>query len=374
MAPERPIFFEGQVLAAADLTSTVEYGRDEVARHDRYLHDWGVTNGLELIPTKKTDPSGKDYVEVTLQPGAAMDGTGRVIVVPAAQQLSETDFFNANGASPQAGARYPILLHGIDTYAPAPLITVGACGPTSPPTRTQEAFGITFGGPGAELQLDKQSVPDVSAGPGPNAGNPWEVLVGFVQWDASIKHFTTADYSVRRYAGVKADTVAARGGTLTLQTQPTPAPGQPALQITGNPPVLVFGLYQGGSTVDPRLTVSAQGDVTATGTIKGGLSPLSEGELRVQSGTATDGVIIPLPPGITDDQVAKGGVILHMHLTPHTPQATTLGSSYTPVTCSVDTDRRLHCQVQLVGAASPQPGAADYLLVAAAMPSTGANP
>ena len=112
MAPERPAFFEGQILAAADLTSAVDYGRAEAARHDRYLHDWGIAEGLEL--TKVPDATGK-YVEVTLGPGMAIDGTGREIVVPTPVLLNTADFFNANGASPQAGANYPVLLHGLDT-------------------------------------------------------------------------------------------------------------------------------------------------------------------------------------------------------------------------------------------------------------------
>ena len=82
--------------------------------------------------------------------------------------------------------------------------------------------------------------------------------------------------------GSMADTVAARSGSLTLQSQPTATPGQPALVIGGDPPVLKFGLYQGGTDVNALLTVTAQGDVTATGTIKGALTA---GEIRVQSGT-----------------------------------------------------------------------------------------
>ena len=90
------------------------------------------------------------------------------------------------------------------------------------------------------------------------------------------------------------------------------------LVVGGDPPALTFGLYQGGSNVDPRLTVSAEGDVTATGTIKGALT---QGEIRVQSGTVTHGLVIPLPDGVTQDQVDRGAVILHLHLTPHTPQS-----------------------------------------------------
>jgi hypothetical protein len=368
MAPERPAFFEGQILAAADLTSAVDYGRAGASRHDRYLHDWGIAEGLEL--TKVPYSTGK-YVDVTLGPGVAIDGTGREIVVPTPVLLNTADFFNANGASPQAGANYPVLLHGIDADAPAPPLTSGACGPGRLPTRTQEGFGLTYGGLGAELLLDEQQVPDVSAGPGPAGGVLWEVLVGFVQWDASAAKFTDASEAGRRYAGVKADTVAARSGTLALRSQPTVTPGQPVLVVGGDPPALTFGLYQGGNTVDPRLTVSAQGDVTATGTIKGALT---QGEIRVQSGTVTHGLVIPLPAGITQDQVDRGAVILHLHLTPHTPQGIS-GTWYVPVECSVDASRQLTCQV-LIGtgsslSGSQKPGAADYLMVATV--TSGAN-
>jgi hypothetical protein len=370
MTPERPAFFEGQILAAADLTSAVDYGRGQAARHDRYLHDWGVAEGLELTTTP--DSTGK-YVDVTLGPGVAVDGTGREIVVPTSVLLNTADFFNANGASPQAGANYPVLLHATDVDPPAAPVAIGASGSGSQPTRTQEGFGLTFGALGDDLSLDEQQAPDVSAGPGPAAGQPWEVLVGFVQWDPAAGKFTYATQAGIRYAGVKADTVSARSGTLTLQSQPTAAPGQPVLVMGGDPPALTFGLYQGGTTFAPRLTVSAQGDVTATGTIKGALT---QGEIRVQSGTVTDGLIIPLPQGVTQDQVDQGQVIVHLFLTPHTPQSAGAGTWYVPVECGVDASRRVTCQVMLgTGSAlsgNLQSGAADYLMVATV--ASGANP
>jgi len=365
MTPERPVFFEGQILAAADLTSAVDYGRAQVARHERYLHSWGIGEGLTLTTTHKTDPTtGKNYVEVTLDQGVAIDGTGREIVVPGPVPLSTTDFSIAN-PSGLANTDYPILLHGVDSTAPAAPLATGACGGASQPTRTQEGFAFTYAGPGADIGLDQQNVPDESAGPSPDPAHPWEILVGYVQWDPSISKFTGASITGRRYAGVMADTVAARSGTLALQSQPTATPGQPALVVGGDPPVLVFGVYKGGTDVDARLTVTAQGDVTATGTIKGALT---QGNVRVQSGSITDGLIIPLPEGISQDQVDRGAVILHLHLTPHTPQSATLGTWYVPVSCAVDDHRRLSCQV-MIGSGSTlggnlQPGIADYLVAA----------
>jgi hypothetical protein len=365
MAPERPTFFEGQVLAAEDLTSTVEYSRAEVARHERYLHDWGIAEGLELTQNTKTDSGGK-YVEVMLGAGLAIDGTGREIVVPAPVMLNTSDFIRDNGASPQSGAYYPVLLQGADNDAPAPALTAGACGPATQPTRKQEGYVVTYGGLGADPLLNEPSVPDVNAGPVPAPGQgPWTIQLGSVQWHSKRKKFTDANDAGRRYAGVMADTVAARSGTLTLQAQPSPAPGQPVLALGGDPP-FTFGLYKGGNAIDPRLTVSAEGNVVATGTIKGALAP---GEMAVQSGTATDGVIIPLPPGVTDSQVASGAVTLYLHLTPHTPQSTAQNSWYVPVKCDVDSNRQLTCLVlhgsgTAFSTTGPQSGAADYLIVA----------
>ena len=189
MTPERPVFSEGQVLAAADLTTAVDYGRGQAARHDRYLHDWGIAEGLELTATP--DSSGK-YVDVTLGPGVAVDGTGREIVVPTSVPLDTAEFFNVNGASPQAGTNYPVLLCATDTDSPAGSATIGASGSGRQPTRTQEGFVLTFGALGDDLTLDEQQAPDVTDGPGPSSGRPWQILVGFVQWDPSAQKFTYA--------------------------------------------------------------------------------------------------------------------------------------------------------------------------------------
>ena len=43
---ERPTFYEGQILAGADLNAAVDHARGQLARHERYLHLWGVAEGL----------------------------------------------------------------------------------------------------------------------------------------------------------------------------------------------------------------------------------------------------------------------------------------------------------------------------------------
>jgi hypothetical protein len=75
----RPRFYEGQYLGADDLTTVVDYGRIEDARHMLGAHTWGIAAGLQL--TEKPAPAGGTQVDVIIQPGYAWDGFGRPIVV-----------------------------------------------------------------------------------------------------------------------------------------------------------------------------------------------------------------------------------------------------------------------------------------------------
>src|SRR4051812_1195167 len=94
---ERPIFYEGQILAPDDLGGSLEDARDQLARHERYLHLWGIATGLELVTEPKTTAEGDSYKAVTVNPGAAIDPSGREIVVPTAQPLGEGLFDLING-------------------------------------------------------------------------------------------------------------------------------------------------------------------------------------------------------------------------------------------------------------------------------------
>ena len=375
---QRPVFFEGQILAAADLTDTVESDRGRMARHERTLHEWGITQGLALTKIKKQEGT-TSYVEVTVQPGMATDGTGRQVVVGEPQALSTTLFRNVNGASLTDGAYYPVVLHGVDDDVATPAISTSACGPGAGTRRVSETYEVTFRASGSAAALDDQQIPDITGGPGP-LGDPWDILLGFVQWNDTIKQFTDAvdrepGGAARRYAGVKADVVAARGGRLELRSTPTREAGQVALVLGGTPPVLTFGVYQADGSVDDRVTITADGDVQADGVVSGRLKP---GEIRVQSGVATDGVAVPLPTGVTADDVARGAVALHIWVNPRALQPPPGGFPFGPfpLECSVDGTRVLHCLVRWMNAAGNsenRPAAADYLVIAVGAQS-GAAP
>ena len=70
---KRPNYFRGQLLLEDDFLDEQRYHIDARRRHNLMLHDWGVVRGLAV--TRAQDKS------VRIGPGAAIDETGREIVV-----------------------------------------------------------------------------------------------------------------------------------------------------------------------------------------------------------------------------------------------------------------------------------------------------
>jgi hypothetical protein len=127
------------------------------------------------------------------------------------------------------------------------------------------------------------------------------------------------------------------------------------------------------------LTVKSNGDIITPGTVQ---SKSSSGTVYVQSGMATDGVVLPLPSGVKAEDVAPDKGTLHvqvsMRLSSLIPPAAPVGADWAPVPlqCSVDSDRRVRCVVRWVQvpAAAPNfvdlPGVCDYVLLVG-IPATG---
>ncbi|MFD5095646.1 hypothetical protein ACFWMR_33945 [Amycolatopsis thailandensis] len=371
--PLRPEFHEGQVLASADLAATVSYARATALRHARLAHDWGIADGLAMTTENRTDPTtGARYVEVSVQPGLAIDGTGREIVVPAPVVLSEADFEAVNGADGPTTDPYPVFVTAVDraqrTTGPA------SCAGSTGPTRVEESYQILFRRLGDERLVADQQPPAVNAAP---AAPPvvWLVLLGFVQWTAG--HFTAVFPTARlvgpRYLGVRADTVSARSGSLSLRTQPEAGEGKPALVLSGAAaPTLVYGLYKGTGEVDPLMTVESNGNLTIAGSFSG---RISAGSVLVTSGSATDGMLLPLPSGVTPEEIADGQVSLHVSVTPRIPPS---GKGLiVPAEATVDDQLRVRCRLRFYDPAAgsttvkERSGAVDFLVLATVAATSG---
>jgi hypothetical protein len=375
----RPTFYEGEILPAADLTASVDAARGQMARHDRYVHRWGIVSGLELVGTDATTGS-QAYKTVALKSGIAIDGTGREIVVPADTPLVPSEFQSI--INPKPGIWYPVFLTGQDQPAPPSSNLTGTCN-SSLPTKIQENAAIDYGSPGAEINLDLQTAPVITDGPADGtSSDPWRVLLGFVSWStgglvqfADVKD-TSPDSNIgRRYVGVTAAAVVSEGGAVRLATHPTDFTGQTAVMALevheDNSGELVFGKQNPDGTITKVLTISSKGDITADGKVTGAVTP---GSMQVQSGIAADGMTLPLPIGIDLASVKAGKVTLFIQVTPRIDplQAPTSGGPYLqlPYECYVDDAYQVHSRAQwwngtaAVSALPLFPALCDYTVIA----------
>ena len=388
---QRPLYYEGQVLAAADLGAAVDYARGQAARDRRYLHTPGVAAGLDFDVQKRSS-AGLDYVEVYVNPGVAIDATGMQIVLAERMRLDENTFIDARVVDQgddvaKPAVWYPVFVYGTDEPAPAPALAIGPCAAPQP-TRESEAVRITFGFPADAADVDPGTAA-VSDGPGGSTDlQGTRVLVGYVLWYRQARKFADAKNVVDathtpRYAGALADEVVARGGSLTLRSAPQGQADRSAVVVdNGKDGGLRFGLQNAAGTVQQVFTVSptgdvwtagkigAKGDITSNGSVKGDKS-----SVVVESGTITDGLSIPLPQGVTQAAVDAGDVLLRIHVTPHYQGPDpALGDNFLqfPIACSVD-GRRVTCRVAWRDVTAAAPGAlnvvagvCDYTILASA--------
>ncbi|MET0418458.1 MAG: hypothetical protein ABW022_20795 [Actinoplanes sp.] len=342
----RPIFAEGQILAAADLTAAVDHARGQLARHARYAHEWGIAEGLDLTTADRTDPdTGDTYVEVTLQPGVAYDGTGREVLVPAAVVLQESLFDEVNGADPATTDPYPVFLAGFDEEKSAESVA-DLCGSASGVNRVSETYQIIFGKLGEQQQAPEP--PAVGAGPA-DGTEPWPILLGYVIWDG--RHFarTTGHDAQGRTpprTGVRAATVAAPTGRLDLRSHPL-AEASAVVRIDDKDG-LVFGTTGAAGNVTSLFSVSPDGNVSVRGTLN---EAPRRGDVVVDSGMVSDGVVLPLPAGVDPERVADAGVVLHVQLRPRPSVEAGSGDGIwvdSTLECFVDADRRVHSRVRAI--------------------------
>ena len=75
---ERPLFFAGQLLTAADLQSEQDYFRGKSRLHNRFLHGWGVVTGLSV---------SDDQGALIISPGLALDCAGNELVLAEPERI-----------------------------------------------------------------------------------------------------------------------------------------------------------------------------------------------------------------------------------------------------------------------------------------------
>ena len=383
---QRPTFYDGEILDANDLNLSVSYARDQLARHERYFHSWGICNGFDL-----TFNSGV----VTVAAGVAVDVEGRELVLLTAQQLDAADFLSAQVFDPdptQKDAWYPVFVRALVNPV-SPASNMGACPTSSQPTAKSEDVQFIFK---ASSAVTNNTASPATPKPGGLTDKPTsddDILIGFVQWNPSPSpgQFSNAQNSTvpptttpptppinRRLAGVVASRVEGVEGTLTLQTRENPGGLKVVLQEASGSTLgsMTFGSPDPSGNLQSLFQVDSDGNLVVKGSIKSD-TPLAPGTVSVQSGLATDGVILPLPPAVSESDVTSGAIALHIQVTPVLPDVSqnTPPAPFAafPLTCHVGRNRRVHCLIRtlatpLVLATGPvivdSPGSCHYIIIA----------
>jgi hypothetical protein len=152
-ALERPLFFDGQRLTAADLAAVQAFDRELRWLHNRALHGWGVVQGFAAGGDRRSRA-------VTVAPGYALDCLGRELVLARDLELA---------VPPVAAATtWYVTVSYAEDDALAPSETrAGVCGaagavrlPDEPVVRFQEtsASGEAARRPGLDVVLAIASV------------------------------------------------------------------------------------------------------------------------------------------------------------------------------------------------------------------------
>ncbi len=381
----RPLFAEGQILRAAQLDSLATIPRGRAERHNRLVHRWGIVTGLTLATEKTEDSLGNLYSRVFLEPGLAIDGHGREILVTEHRELSASRFRLTIGNTVEADTPYPVFV--VSQYRPltASAGSLDPCVAEMAGSSVEEGFELRFGRPGDETQ--EQTAPALSASPSKAEGSSdWLVLVGFVIWSNDAQNFAGIDADTakrhRPFAGMNAAAVAGDDAIVQLQPKGALLPGDTVLQVsqTDAGPELCFGTFKGaGRAIEALLKVNANGDVTAKGALTGKRTGNS---VQAESGIASHGMILPLPQGVTEQQVIDGEATVNVQVSPlvdpaHSPNQSADFAALVQE-CRVDAERRVHCRIAWVslplGAAAggdvgtvvvSGPGAVSYLIAVA---------
>ncbi|MES2624451.1 MAG: hypothetical protein V4628_04175 [Pseudomonadota bacterium] len=77
---ERPNYFHGKLLTAADFQQEQQYHLDGTRRRNRFLRGWGIVSGLNIYI--------EDGNTVVVSPGFALDCAGNELVLATPEKLS----------------------------------------------------------------------------------------------------------------------------------------------------------------------------------------------------------------------------------------------------------------------------------------------
>ncbi|MEA2236354.1 MAG: hypothetical protein QOC81_1078 [Thermoanaerobaculia bacterium] len=308
---ERLNYYQLQFLGAEDFKAEQIYHRDMRRRHNLGPHTWGIVEGLELVE----QPRGDGGIDVYVQPGLAIDGFGREIVVGAQYKLDASDFRFIKPVSSTSSRTISVhIAYGEEQASPA-AFGYGACDGGDQNNRVRELFRIVIdtkppthspvrvdghdladSALPADGSVSYQELPD-------SATTRWLVPLGSVEWhpdlDSTKQGFKPSAHldDDRHYAGIVAAEILAPAGKLRIRPRNLPA----------DPDKADFATVEGRLEVEGELhadrKLAVDGDVDAKKDII-----LWGGKLSFSTPPADDNALLWLRrlPGTSDLRIHIG--------------------------------------------------------------------
>jgi hypothetical protein len=220
-------FYEKQFLRTRDFQDEQAYHIEMRRRHLIAHHTWGIIVGLEI----KQDPNSKVW---SVQPGMAVDGFGREIVVFAPEPLDMNQIMaQLAGASLPAFLKVWIAYHVEKSNPPAPGYEV--CDQQDQYTRIRETFRLIYQDDPPTRDQTKPPQPCEDLADDPEIA-PWPVYLGTIQWDKDPQNQSQRvitqvllldprdDKTRRRYVGNITAEMLAPAGELLIRDRNAPHP------------------------------------------------------------------------------------------------------------------------------------------------------
>lgn len=275
-------YFERQFLRPADFADEQDYHVAMRRRHNISHHTWGVVTGLEVIAEE-----GNLYV----QPGVAVDGYGRELILPQRQPLS-TNAFTEKGSD-----ELDVWLVYERSGSDEPPAGYAGCGDSARGGasfyRWQETARVQLERPDPEFpdrrRPESVPFPDLNFSPvrtpPDDPVNDWPVFLGQVAYDRSNQQQPfTVKPDDRPYVGLVGEEVAAPSGRARVQVGAELADDARRFAV-----FIPEAEEPGERPPRPQLSVDKSGDldVRRDATLYGNLT-MAGGAIEFEAGTARD--------------------------------------------------------------------------------------
>ncbi len=193
---ERLRYYDGEYLRSYDFTDEQKYRIEMRRRLNHKLHLRGIVNGLHLLPDQDS-PLPPAFPFFSIEPGMALDHSGREIFVTAPYSLSAENVLNRPGLT---SGEYELWLCYRETQTGLPAAGYRDCNEKNQQTRWQETFQVVL----------KPLDPTPDSYIPPDCGG---VMLGTITVDgnqiSAVNDKSLNGKPLRKYVGIRAQRVVA---------------------------------------------------------------------------------------------------------------------------------------------------------------------